>query len=565
MSPDKKLRNPIKSPCVVLFLILIYSNTCLFSQDLNLVELEKSILLYHKNDTKKVELLNNVSYAYSTINPLKTIITGKKAIELSKKLNYKKGLSDAHMNIGIAYSYKGDYKDALHYLISSKNAFEELYDDKGIAHSTYYTSLVYYELKEYKKALLTINNAIDLFKSQGLTEKLAIAFTKKALILLDYEMNSSKALEYLTNALELQKENNLDRCISEIQYGFSLFYLKQNNFNKAHDHIKQSIEISQQTNDIYMSTKSTVLLGKVLRLKKYLDESEVILNMGLQYAEDHHFKKQKLLCYEELRELKTAMNKPEIALFYNAKYLDLKDIILNYNISKEIAILELTNTANAAYNKDNIMLNKTFSVGIFLLILIAIYMLKSKRSHKQKKMYQLQYENSLTNEIIQREKLKQQKLEQKLEFKNKQLISNTLYLQRKDEIIDDVLTIVRNLEKSSSVHEEKILIKKLIKIGKENVYLEKEREQFQYFFKETLQELHKKLKLKHKELKPNDLKICSLIKLNLSIKETASILNISPGSLKTARYRLRKKLNLEPGQDIIDYLVKVEKEDLVFN
>jgi len=66
-----------------------------------------------------------------------------------------------------------------------------------------------------------------------------------------------------------------------------------------------------------------------------------------------------------------------------------------------------------------------------------------------------------------------------------------------------------------------------------------------------------RLKQKYPDISTNDLKICALIKLNLSIKEMASILNISPDSVKTARHRLRKKLQLNTEDNLTDFILSV--------
>ncbi|WP_299676556.1 hypothetical protein [uncultured Tenacibaculum sp.] len=199
--------------------------------------------------------------------------------------------------------------------------------------------------------------------------------------------------------------------------------------------------------------------------------------------------------------------------------------------------------------------SKIVIIGFFLFFLTSSYLIINRYRciflEKQKKL------------DIQRQFLlkKEKKLEQKIDLKNKQLSSYAFNFQQKNEIINKVFSLARGFEKTSSHSEEKKLIQELIHIGKENLQVDKEWEHFRLFFEETLADFHSKLKSKHPELNPNDLKICSLIRLNLNIKEAANILNISPGSLKTARYRLRKKLNLKTGQKIIDYIIKVDQEE----
>ncbi len=56
----------------------------------------------------------------------------------------------------------------------------------------------------------------------------------------------------------------------------------------------------------------------------------------------------------------------------------------------------------------------------------------------------------------------------------------------------------------------------------------------------------RKLKDRHPALTPYDLRLCTYLKSNLSTKEIATLLNITPDSVKKAKHRLRKKLSLDP-------------------
>ncbi|MEM6843639.1 MAG: LuxR C-terminal-related transcriptional regulator [Bacteroidota bacterium] len=65
---------------------------------------------------------------------------------------------------------------------------------------------------------------------------------------------------------------------------------------------------------------------------------------------------------------------------------------------------------------------------------------------------------------------------------------------------------------------------------------------------------------KFPHLTANDLKICSLLRQNFSSKEIARTLNITPGSVNTSRYRLRKKLSLSTDTDLVIYLNKIAQK-----
>jgi DNA-binding CsgD family transcriptional regulator len=80
---------------------------------------------------------------------------------------------------------------------------------------------------------------------------------------------------------------------------------------------------------------------------------------------------------------------------------------------------------------------------------------------------------------------------------------------------------------------------------------------FDLYFESINKNFYTRLKQSYPDISTNDLKICALIKLNLSIKEMASILNISPDSVKTARYRLRKKLQLSTEDNLTSFILSV--------
>ena len=65
----------------------------------------------------------------------------------------------------------------------------------------------------------------------------------------------------------------------------------------------------------------------------------------------------------------------------------------------------------------------------------------------------------------------------------------------------------------------------------------------------------RKIKTKHPGLTPNDLRLCAYLRLNLSSKEIAPLLNISPRSVEVKRYRLRKKMQLDHDINLTNYII----------
>jgi DNA-binding CsgD family transcriptional regulator len=198
--------------------------------------------------------------------------------------------------------------------------------------------------------------------------------------------------------------------------------------------------------------------------------------------------------------------------------------------------------------------NNTSKAGFFLFILAFIIICCFYYCNKFYKLY-----------IIKVEKEKEMKfrledLENKLGCKNKQISSYFFNFQQKNSCINQLLTLLKDIEKALP-SEKKDIVKELKMSAKKSIAVEKRWEEFHSYFEEAQFGIHSELMSRHPNLRSNDLKICSLLRLNLTIKESADILGISTGSLKTARYRLRKKLGFVDKENLINYLISLEKKE----
>ena len=68
---------------------------------------------------------------------------------------------------------------------------------------------------------------------------------------------------------------------------------------------------------------------------------------------------------------------------------------------------------------------------------------------------------------------------------------------------------------------------------------------FERNFNQVHEEFFKKLAQINNKLTPKDLKLCAYIKMNLSNKEIAPLMNITVRGVETHRFRLKKKLDLK--------------------
>jgi DNA-binding CsgD family transcriptional regulator len=100
-------------------------------------------------------------------------------------------------------------------------------------------------------------------------------------------------------------------------------------------------------------------------------------------------------------------------------------------------------------------------------------------------------------------------------------------------------------------------ISKVIKTIDNNLNNEDDWKFFEQAFNNTDREFLKKIKSVHVSLTKNDLKICAYLRLNLSSKDIAPLLNISLRSVEIKRYRLRKKLKLSHNEGLTEYILSI--------
>ena len=100
-------------------------------------------------------------------------------------------------------------------------------------------------------------------------------------------------------------------------------------------------------------------------------------------------------------------------------------------------------------------------------------------------------------------------------------------------------------------------LKDIIKIIDKNINNTNDWKLFEEAFNNADKDFLKKVKSKHPSLTPKDLKLCAFLRLNLSSKEIAPLLNISVRSVEVKRYRLRKKMDLLHDTGLTNYILEL--------
>ncbi len=204
-------------------------------------------------------------------------------------------------------------------------------------------------------------------------------------------------------------------------------------------------------------------------------------------------------------------------------------------------------------------------VLLFLALIYYMHLKQQKKFSRQKEQYeeqqkQLRYLHQLELEKNEKEivNLKNEKLEAEIEHKNSELANSAMHLVQKREMLgkirDDLNGLLKKIDNEQISNE----FKKLLKILTEDNKTDDNWEQFAHHFDKVHSDFLVVLKNRHPNLTPSELKLCAYLRMNLSSKEIAQLMNISLRGVEIGRYRLRKKLGLVKDTSLFDFLLNIQ-------
>lgn len=218
----------------------------------------------------------------------------------------------------------------------------------------------------------------------------------------------------------------------------------------------------------------------------------------------------------------------------------------------------LNNTASANFTIEvPFYLSKLAGLVYIIIVIVIVFTISLffRRYYKRKKDYELdKQKQQMELDILQSQKdiadLKNQQLNSDIESRNRELAVTTMAMIKKNETLNELKVELDQLPKT-------IESKSLKKMLDKNLNSKQDWLTFEEAFNNADKDFFKKIKELHPSLTSGDLRLCVYLRLNLSSKEVAPLLNISPRSVEIKRYRLRKKLGLSREDSLISYIVEI--------
>lgn len=207
--------------------------------------------------------------------------------------------------------------------------------------------------------------------------------------------------------------------------------------------------------------------------------------------------------------------------------------------------------------------NSFWIYGLYVCLLAGIIYLVFRWQQKkhQAEQQHLNYLHQLVLDRNEKEiiKLKNEKLETDINFKNRELLTMTINLVQRGEVLTKIKEIISSLMKKDTSDDSSPAFRNLLKLIREVEKSNEDWDQFAIHFNNVNIDFFNTLKQAYPDLTANDLKLCAYLRMNLSSKEIAQLLNITLKAVEIARYRLRKKLLLLPDTNLVDFLTQLPK------
>lgn len=196
----------------------------------------------------------------------------------------------------------------------------------------------------------------------------------------------------------------------------------------------------------------------------------------------------------------------------------------------------------------------TSGAALVLSTLLVLYAMAERRKSMRQLLLLKEVENKELSDQLEMEQRIKQLQDQQIEQKRKEITSYTLLLSGKNQILFQIKELLRQMEKTQDPN----ILKKIQRSIDENLHTDDDYwEQFVLLFNQVDAGFFERLKDRFKDLTQNEIRLCAYIRIGMTSKQIAQMLNLSPESVNKNRYRLRKKLALDREEDLDNCIMKV--------
>jgi len=308
---------------LLLITILIAFFSSVFAQGKNDIDSFLKKLKQENTDTALADIYAKLCFKYCTYNPDSALWYGNKAMELSVKINYAKGVADAYNNSGWAYYSKGDIIRAKEYINKALEQFKKIGIKQYIAVPLANLANIYVDKSDYPKALSYYTEAFQYAQEAGDESQCAEMLFSMGRIY-NLEKNPAKARSYFQQAYDIHKKAGDDIYMAQALSSIANTYQYEGKYDTALSYYQQTIPVFLKHNDIYRTGNAYENIAIAYENKNQYSEALKNMLLATQYYRRLNSKIDMAYAYSGL------------AGIY-AQTGDADQALLNYKIALELA------------------------------------------------------------------------------------------------------------------------------------------------------------------------------------------------------------------------------------
>lgn len=533
----------------------LYENQGAFAEAGKLYE--KGLIYSEKfGDTEQSAIYHsNLAIIHYYLGDWEASVAGfKDALKLNEELGRREKVADGFANLANLYQMEGKHVESVDYYLEAIRIFEEIGLQNGVGTTIFNLANLYHQREEDSTAFDYFNQAELIFRAEKDSASLARSLSSKSVSYFNWkEYDQAEIL--LDEGLIIAQNIGDTQAHMHILYKLGTLYNYQGRTEQAERSLKQAFDMAEEQQsgqhicwiklELALSEKAKGNYTKGLQL---LDESMQIaqeIGMGEYF---HEISKIKSELLEELPDYRAALDTYKdyasqrdslLTEKKNSRIAELQTIYETEKKDKEIAILE----------KDAVLSQLRIygmSAGLIALVLIGFLLLNQQRMKREKDREIFSQRQQIHEQQLQVAHMEREQMAQELN-------SQVLNFCRKNEFLQGLKTDMKSLEEEKQGREIKNLIRKIDR----DLKGDHDWESFLQSFSQVHPGFTYSLTQRYEGITPNEIRLASLMRMNLSGKEIAAMLNISAEGVKKARHRLRKKLSLEPEVNLQDFLLRL--------
>ena len=456
-------------------------------------------------------------------------------------------LEDIHLRIAYMFISQDKLEKAMFHFKRGHDYALAIKDSAYIAYGLSGMSYVHKKMKNTSEAIELSLESTEYLRAIGDIHGLIGDFNNRGIMYKDIDSFDLAIQSYDSVIYYAQKVNSeYGTMTAGINRGI-LFNIKEE-FDRAVPSLEKALQIAKKLSAPIAEADAILGLAEARAGQGFGKLSISLANEGLALADSLSSLEKKLKANEILASVTEDKN-PNEAITYFKNVQILKDSIFNIDKAKQIDELQ-TQYEAAKKDAEIITLNKNaeidatrkraLSIGLILLFITAASIIYSILQRRKK-------EKELAAEKL-------RSANKQLEFKKKELTAKALQLAKKNEFLQSLEQEVTELHSSvdNAVGRTSSKISRMIQ---RDIVDDESWEQFGKEFSSVHQEFLNRLRERYGKFTKGEMRLISLMRMNMTSKDIASTLGVSDQGIKKARYRLRKKMGLEATDDIKGIIV----------